>query len=348
MIREAIIKLCGGEDLKGVETEDVFREIMEGTATASQMAAFLTALRLKGETIEEITAAAKIMREKMIKVNVRAGVDIDREEINQDMETIIDTCGTGGSGTNTFNISTASAFVVAGAGVKVAKHGNRSASSHCGSADVLEHLGVDITMSPDKSAECVKKIGMGFLYAPLFHPAMKNVGATRKEIGIRTIFNILGPLSSPAGVNAQVLGVYSADLVEVMANVLNNLKMKRAFVVHGLDTLDEVTITGPTLVGEVKNEKVKVSKIRPEDFGMVSRHPKEIEGGSAAENAEMVLGVLNGEKGARRDIVLLNSALAIVCAGKAKTIKEGIKLAEKSIDSGAALEKLNQLKKVKK
>ncbi|MEA2082549.1 MAG: anthranilate phosphoribosyltransferase [Elusimicrobiota bacterium] len=348
MIKEAIIKLCGGKDLEGGETEAVFREIMEGTATSSQMAAFLTALRLKGETVEEITAAAKIMREKMIRVDVKAGVDIDREEINQDMETIIDTCGTGGSGTNTFNISTASAFVVAGAGVKVAKHGNRSASSPCGSADVLENLGVDITMSPEKSAECVKKIGIGFLYAPLFHPAMKNVGATRKEIGIRTIFNILGPLASPAGVNTQVLGVYSADLVEVMADVLNNLKIKRAFVVHGLDTLDELTITGPTLVGEVKNGKVKMSKIRPEDFGMISHHPRDIEGGSAADNAEMVMGVLNGGKGARRDIVLLNSAFALVCAGKAKTVKEGIVRAEKSIDSGQALKKLDQLRKIKK
>ncbi|MBU2528455.1 MAG: anthranilate phosphoribosyltransferase [Candidatus Omnitrophota bacterium] len=348
MIRESIIKLCNGEDLQGEETATVFREIMEGTATPSQMAAFLTALRLKGETIEEITAAARIMREKMVKINVRTDVDIDREEINEDMETIIDTCGTGGSGTNTFNISTASAFVVAGAGIKVAKHGNRSASSPCGSADVLENLGVDITMSPEQSADCVKKIGIGFLYAPLFHPAMKNVGATRKEIGVRTIFNILGPLASPAGVNAQVLGVYSAALVEVMANVLNNLKIKRAFVVHGLDTLDEVTITGPTLVAEVKNAKVTVSEIRPEDFGMLSRSPKEIEGGSAPENAKKVIAVLSGEKGARRDIVLLNSALAIVCAGKAETIKEGITLAEKSIDSGAAMEKLNQLKKIQK
>ncbi|MFH1957945.1 MAG: anthranilate phosphoribosyltransferase [bacterium] len=334
MIQEAIVKLCNGMDLSPEEMKTVFREIMDGDATPSQMGSFLTSLRLKGETIEEITAAAEIMREKMVKINVRSG-----------KETILDTCGTGGSGTNTFNISTASAFTVAGAGVKVAKHGNRSASSHCGSADVLEELGVDIMMSPDKVAECVKKTGIGFLFARLFHPAMKNVAATRKEMGIRTIFNILGPLSSPAGADAHVLGVYDAPLVEVMANVLNNLKVKRAFVVHGTDNLDELTVTGPTLVAEVKAGKVSAYSIRPGDFGLKVYSLSELAGGDAQKNASLVLCVLKGEKGAKRDIVLLNSAAALVCAEKAEGIKEGIKLAEKSIDSGAALKKLEELKK---
>ncbi|MFH1353219.1 MAG: anthranilate phosphoribosyltransferase [bacterium] len=336
MIQEAIVKLCNGMDLSPEEMKTVFREIMDGDATPSQMGSFLTALRLKGETIEEITAAAEIMREKMVKINVRSGE-----------ETILDTCGTGGSGTNTFNISTASAFTVAGAGVKVAKHGNRSASSHCGSADVLEELGVDIMMPPDKVAECVKKTGIGFLFARLFHPAMKNVAATRKEMGVRTIFNILGPLSSPAGADAHVLGVYDASLVEVMANVLNNLKVKRAFVVHGMDNLDELTVTGPTLVAEVKAGKVSAYSISPGDFGLKVYPPSELAGGDAKKNSSLVLCVLKGEKGAKRDIVLLNSAAALVCAGKAEGIKDGIKLAEKSIDSGAALEKLEKLKKFK-
>jgi len=347
MIQEVIVKLCNGMNLAPEEMKTVFREIMDGVATPSQMGSFLTALRIKGETIEEITAAAEIMREKMVKINVRSGVGIDREEINEDKETIIDTCGTGGSGTNTFNISTAAAFTVAGAGVKVAKHGNRSASSHCGSADVLEELGVNIMLPPDKVAECVKKLGIGFLYARLFHPAMKNVAAVRKEIGVRTVFNILGPLSSPASADAQVLGVYDASLVDVMANVLNNLKVKRAFVVHGLDTLDEITITGPTLVAEVKAGKVSVYNIRPEDFGLKVSPPSGITGGDAKENASLVLGVLKGSKGAKRDIVLLNAAAALVCAGKAEGIKAGVKLAEKSIDSGAALGKLEKLKKFK-
>jgi len=334
MIREVIVKLCSGMNLTPEEMKTVFREIMGGEATPSQMGAFLTALRLKGETIEDITSAAEIMREKMVKINVRSGE-----------ETILDTCGTGGSGTNTFNISTAAAFAVAGAGVKVAKHGNRSASSHCGSADVLEELGVDIMMPPDKVAECVKKTGIGFLFARLFHPAMKNVAATRKEMGIRTIFNILGPLSSPASADTQVLGVYDASLVEVMANVLNNLKVKRAFVVHGMDNLDELTITGPTLVAEVKEGKVASYTVKPEVFGLKVYPFSEIAGGDAGKNASLVLGVLKGEKGARRDIVLLNASAALVCAGKAGEIKEGVKVAEKSIDSGAALEKLEKLKK---
>jgi len=347
MIQELILKLVNGNDLTKEEMMGAFRTIMEGKATSSQMAAFLTALRVKGETVDEITSAAKIMREKMIKIDVRSGVGLDRDEINQELETILDTCGTGGSGTNTFNISTATAFVVAGCGVKVAKHGNRSASSQCGSADVLEALGIDITMPPPKVERCVKEIGIGFLYAPSFHPAMKNVASVRKEIGIRTIFNILGPLCSPASANAQVLGVYDVGLVEVIANVLKNLGTRKAFVVHGLDTIDEISITGPTFVGEVSSSRVKVYTVRPEDFGVRVAPLKEIVGGDAKTNAEIIKKVLSGERGARRDVVLINASAALICANKAKTFKQGVKLAEKSIDSGKALEKLEKLRTFK-
>lgn len=337
MIQEAIVKLCRRENLTDKEMQTVFREIMDGEATPSQMGSFLTALRLKGETIEEITAAAKIMREKMVKINVRS----------EDAETIVDTCSTGGSGVNKFNISTTSAFVVAGCGIKVAKHGNRSASSVCGSADVLEELGVNIMMEPEKSAECVRKIGIGFLFARLFHPAMKNVAATRKELGIRTVFNVLGPLASPAAASAQVLGVYDEDFVPVMANVLNNLKIRHAFVVHGLDGFDEVSLSGATLVSEVGDGKVSTYKVKPEDYGLKVCEPKDLFGGDAKENASIVISVLKGEKGPRRDVVLLNAAFAIVCAGVAENIKKGIAEAEKSIDSGAAFEKLRRMKEFK-
>jgi len=347
MIQELILKVVNGDDLAKDEMADVFRAIMEGKATPAQMAAFLTALRMKGETVDEITAAAKIMREKMIKIDVRSGVGLNRDEINQELETILDTCGTGGSGTHTFNISTATAFVVAGCGVKVAKHGNRSASSQCGSADVLEALGIDITMSPKKVEKCVKEIGIGFLYAPSFHPAMKNVATVRKEMGIRTIFNILGPLCSPASANTQVLGVYDVSLVEVIANVLKNLGTRKAFVVHGLDTIDEISITGPTFIGEVSNSRAKVYTVRPEDFGVRVAPLKEIVGGDAKTNAEIIKKVLSGERGARRDVVLINASAALICANKAKTFKQGVKLAEEAIDSGKALEKLEKLRNFK-
>lgn len=347
MIQEAIFSVVMGKDLTQKEMKEVFREIMSGKATEAQMAAFLTALRIKKETPEEIAAAASVMRENMVKINATTGVVVDREEINADMETILDTCGTGGSGTNTFNISTATAFVVAGAGVKVAKHGNRSASSRCGSADVLEALGVNITLPPQDAARAIKEIGICFMYAPTFHPAMKNVAKVRREIGIRTIFNILGPLASPASANAQIMGVYEASLVEVIANVLRLLKSRRAFVVHGLDTLDEISITGPTLVGELKNGRVKSYLIRPEDFGFSPASPSAIEGGDAQTNARIVLEVLKGEKSPRRDVVLMNAAAALVVAEKCRSLKEGVKLAEESIDSGKALAKLEALKNFK-
>ncbi len=348
MIKEAIGKLIEKKDLTRDEIYQVMDEIMSGRTTGAQIGTFLTALRLKGETVEEITGAALLMREKAVTIDMGPTVDIDREEINIDAETILDTCGTGGSGTNTFNISTATAFVVAGAGLKVAKHGNRSVSSRCGSADVLEALGVKIDMPPEKTAQAIKEIGIGFLYAPLFHGAMKYAIGPRREIGIRTIFNILGPLTNPAKANVQILGVYKENLTELMANVLSKLGEKRAYVVHGLDTLDEITITGKTKVSELKEGKVKTYYVTPEDFGLERARLEDIKGGDIEENVRAILSVLNGEKGPRRDVVLLNASAALVAGGKAKDLKEGIKLAEEAIDSGRAKEKLELLKKYSK
>ena len=258
MIKEAIGKILEGYDLTREEMIFCMNEIMTGEATQAQIGSFITALRFKGETVEEITGAAIVMREKAVKIDISSDLlDLDRDDINIDRETIIDTCGTGGSGTNTFNISTTVAFVVSGAGLKVAKHGNRGVSSVCGSADVIKALGVNIDIQPEKVKECIEKIGIGFLYAPLFHNAMKFAIGPRREIGIRTIFNILGPLTNPANATCQVLGVYDEELTDKLANVLNNLGVKRAFVVHGLDTLDEITITGETKISELKNNKIK-------------------------------------------------------------------------------------------
>jgi len=347
MIREAIIKVVEEKDLSPKEMDGVFTEIMSGIAEPAQIAAFITALRLKGETVNEITAAAKVMRKLAANIDVRSSVDIDRDEINMEKETILDTCGTGGTGTNTFNISTTVAFVVAGCGVKVAKHGNRSASSACGSADVLEALGVDINLSPEEVKDCIKSIGIGFMYAPVFHKAMKYAVPVRRAIGIRTIFNLLGPLSNPANATCQVLGVYDKDLTPVMANVLGMLKLKRAFVVHGLDVLDEISITGPTQVSELKSGKVRTYRITPEQFGLKRSTLKAIAGGDAKKNAEIILSVLKGKKGPRRDVVLLNTAYALLASAAAKNTKSAIALAERSIDSGRAMEKLNKLKNFK-
>ncbi len=330
MIREAIEHVVKKVDLTQDEMRQVFDEIMSGKATPAQIGSFITALRMKGETVDEITAAARVMREKSLRINVGE-------------ETIIDTCGTGGSGTNTFNISTTVAFVVAGCGLKVAKHGNRSASSQCGSADVLESLGVKLDIGPEAVERCIRQIGIGFLYAPLFHNAMKYAITPRKEIGIRTIFNILGPLCNPANATSQVLGVYEPSLTETLAKVLRNLGSKRAFVVHGMDTLDEITITGRTRVAELRDEHIKTYYITPEKFGIKSSALEDIKGGNAKENAKIILSVLKGEKSARRDVVLLNAAASLVSGFKAKDFKDGIKLAAEAIDSGQALDKLLKL-----
>ena len=346
MIKEAIGKVVDGFDLTREEMISCMNEIMTGDATQAQIGSFITALRLKGETVEEITGAAIVMREKAIKIDVSANlVDLDRDDINMDRETIVDTCGTGGSGTNTFNISTTVAFVVSGAGLKVAKHGNRGVSSICGSADVIKALGVNIDCTPEKVKECIEKIGIGFLYAPSFHNAMKFAIGPRREIGIRTIFNILGPLTNPANATCQVLGVYEEDLTDKLASVLNNLGAKRAFVVHGLDTLDEITITGETKVSELKNKKVKGYHIKPQDFGMKKAELSDIKGGTIEENAAIVKKVLEGEKGPRQDVVLLNASAALIAGGMAKDFKDGIEIARIAIESGKAKEKLEKLVK---
>ncbi|MFA6320885.1 MAG: anthranilate phosphoribosyltransferase [Candidatus Omnitrophota bacterium] len=344
MIKEAIDKVVRRIDLSESEMREVFGEIMSGGATPAQIGAFVTALRMKGETVDEITGAAKVMREKSIHISgAKGSVGIDRDDINIDQETIVDTCGTGGSGTNTFNISTTVAFVVAGCGLKVAKHGNRAATSACGSADVLEALGVKVDVGPDVVQRCMREIGIGFLYAPLFHNAMKFAIEPRREIGIRTIFNILGPLSNPANATSQVLGVYDAKLTEIMANVLKRLGTRRAFVVCGMDTLDEITITGKTRVSELKAGKISTYYIAPEKFGLKKARLEDIGGGSAEENARIIISILKGEKGPRRDVVLMNASAALVSGHQAKDFKSGVKMAAASIDAGLAMDKLLRL-----
>ncbi len=346
MMKEFIRAVVAGKDLSEAEMIEAVSMMMGGEATHAQMAAFLTALRLKGETVEEITGAARVMRERATRIEVSRSVpvvDIDRDEINAEYETILDTCGTGGSGTNTFNISTTTAFVLAGAGIKVAKHGNRSVSSLCGSADVLEALGVNLDVSKETVEDAIRDVGIGFLYAPLLHSAMKNVAPVRREIGIRTVFNILGPLSNPAGAQYQVLGVYQRELVPVLANVLKNLGSKRAMVVHGEDGMDEITITGKTFVAELKGGEVFEYEMKPQDFSITEAPLTEIKGGDAKVNAQMVRSILEGDKGPRRDVVLLNAAAALYLVGKAADLKEGVDIASRIIDSGEALKKLELL-----
>ncbi len=332
MIKEIIQKVVEGSNLAEDEARGTMEEIMDGKATASQIASFITALRMKGETVDEITGCAKVMREKAERIHVQNELDV------------VDTCGTGGDKADTFNVSTATAIVASGGGVVVAKHGNRAVSSKCGSADVMKDLGVNIDIAPKKVEKCINKIGLGFLFAPLFHKAMKYAVGPRREIGIRTIFNILGPLTNPANATSQILGVYDTNLTDKLANVLKNMGAKRAFVAYGEGGFDEISITGKTKISELKNGEIKTYFIEPHDFGMPVGKEEDIRGSDAAENAKIIIKILNGEKGARRDIVVLNAAHIFVAAGKAKDIREGIKLAENSIDSGAALNKLNALR----
>ncbi len=329
MIKKAISKLVERENLTKEEARQAMSEIMKGETTPSQIASFITALRMKTEAVDEITGCAQAMRKASLHIKI-------------DADTIVDTCGTGGDGTNTFNISTVVAFVASGGGLIVAKHGNRSASSQCGSADVLERSGVNINTKPEKTKECIEKIGIGFLFAPLYHPAMKYAMPTRKEIGIRTIFNILGPLTNPANANVQLLGVYSLELIELLAHVLKNLGVKSAFVVHG-EGCDEISTTENTSLCELKEGEIKTYQIKPEDFGIKRTNLKELQGADVDKNVHIMTSILEGKKGAYRDIVLLNSGALFYIAGKAKDIKEGIKIAEESIDSGNALNKLKDL-----
>lgn len=332
MIKEAIHMLVNRIDLSEAESASCMIEIMEGKATEAQIGAFLTALRMKGETVDEITGAARIMRQKARTIRAPEGV--------------LDTCGTGGDMACTFNISTTTAFVVAGAGVPVAKHGNRAVSSQSGSADVLRALGVRFDLPPEKVEICLFETGFGFLFAPLFHPAMKYAIAPRRDMGIRTIFNILGPLTNPAGAKRQILGVFAPKLTDTLARVLGNLGAIDAMVVHGDDGLDEVSISGPTRVSRFRDGQVKQFSVQPEDFGLWRHSVEEIRGGDSEESARITLSVLRGEKGPRRDIVLLNAALALVVAGKTEHIGDALAIAADAIDSGRAMQKLEEVRRV--
>ena len=338
IITEAVRALVERKDLSRIEAAAAMEAIMSGAATYAQIAAFLTALRMKGETVEELIGFAQVMRQKAVKVRTRASEVVGAT--GTDREMLIDTAGTGGDASGTFNVSTATAFVVAGAGLKVAKHGNRSVSSLCGSADVVETLGINIELSAAKVARCVDEVGIGFLYAPLLHTAMKHVMAARREMGIRTVFNMLGPLTNPAGANAQVIGVYSDALTEPLARALAELGTLRAYVVHGDDGLDEISNTGPSHISEVREGVVRSSTVRPEDFGLPRSSLQDLRGGDREENAEIVRHVLAAEAGPRRDIVLMNAAAALVVGGKAHDFKEGVAVAADSVDSGAAAAKL--------
>ncbi|CAB1074714.1 Anthranilate phosphoribosyltransferase (EC [Olavius algarvensis Delta 1 endosymbiont] len=344
MIKELIAKVVREEDLTEDEMAAAMDEIMTGAATPAQIGAFITALRLKGETVDEITGAARTMRAKATKININNhAVNIDRDEINIEDETILDIVGTGGDGTRTFNVSTTTAFVAAGGGIKVAKHGNRAVSSLCGSADVLESLNVNLDLTSTDVENCISEIGIGFLYAPLFHGAMKYAAGPRKEIGIRSIFNLLGPVTNPAGASAQVLGVYEAGLTDKIALVLQRLGTREAFVVCGEGTYDEISICGPTKVSHLKGGEVHTFKMTPEEYGLKRADCEDIVGGDAAENANITRSILNGDQGPKRDMVLLNASAAFVAAGVCENINDGIRVAADAIDSGKARQKLDQL-----
>jgi anthranilate phosphoribosyltransferase len=317
------------QDLSKAEMVQVMDQIMTGKATDAQIGAFLAALAFKGETMEEIAGAAQVMREKATRIPVKS-------------PNVVDTCGTGGDGSHTFNISTTAAFVAAGAGVKVAKHGNRGVSSKCGSADVLKALGVNIEIGPEKVGSCVDEVGIGFLFAPLLHGAMKHAIGPRREMGVRTVFNILGPLTNPAGAKRQVIGIFSPHLLNTIAEVLRDLKSEHVMVVHG-GGLDEISPAQKTRVAELKDGTIKTYEIDPEKYSISKADPKALAGGDPAANAEILKAVLKGEKGARRDAVLLNAGAAVHVSGRAKSLDEGVKLAAQSIDSGAALKVLEKL-----
>jgi len=331
MIKEAIAKLVNGKDLSKNEIMLAMEEIMTGQALEAQIASFLTAMRIKGETLDEITGAAEVMRKHATKIKTRHPV-------------ILDTCGTGGDECGTFNISTIAAFVVAGAGVVVAKHGNRNISSKCGSADLLKALGVNIEAQEHIVTKCLDEVGIGFLFAPMLHKAMQYAIGPRREIGIRTIFNLLGPMTNPAGAAHQLLGIYDIKLTKPIAEALGRLGSKHALVVHGRDGLDEVTTTDKTQISELKGGKIKTYEVSPSDFGIKKGKPVDLRGGDAADNAKIAMDILSGEKGPKYDIVILNSGCAIYAADKASNIKEGIKLAVDSIESGDALAKLQALR----
>jgi len=332
MFRENLNKIIQGENLNETEISQVITEIFSGNITDAQIGAFMAALATKGETFEELAGAARVMRRKAVRIQVSAPI-------------VVDTCGTGGDASQTFNISTTTAFVVAGCDITVAKHGNRSISSKCGSADLLETMGVKIDINPEIVEEAIQEIGIGFLFAPLYHGAMRYAAKARKEVGIRSIFNMLGPLTNPAGANCQLLGVYAPELTEMFANALRLLGTKRAFVVHGHDGLDEISVCAPTRISELNDGLIRTYDITPEQFFGNQANPEDLTGGDPEKNAEITRKIFNGEKGPKRNVVLINASAALVAAGKAKDFEEGISLAKASIDSGAAAEKLDRLAK---
>jgi anthranilate phosphoribosyltransferase len=352
MILEALHRLANhSQSLGRAEARDVMAEVLTGKCTDAQIAALLIALRMKGETVEEIVGFAEAIRSAAAPLPIERAADAavsgtGRDALADELPfepSLVDTSGTGGDASGTFNISTATALVTAGAGVRVAKHGNRSISSKCGSADVVEALGVNIQLSPERAAQCLREVGICFLYAPNLHPAMKQVQGVRRELRMRTMFNLLGPLTNPAKASGQVVGVYSLELVEKLAEALSMLGLRRALVVHGLDGLDEITITGMTRVAEAREGSVRSYEIEPEEFGLGRATLQDIAGGDAVENAAIIRAVLEGEKSPRRDIVLLNAAGALVASGRANHIADAIPMAIKSIDSGAAGGRLDAL-----
>jgi anthranilate phosphoribosyltransferase len=342
MILDALHRIANhGQPLSREEARAVMAEVLTGKCTDAQIAALLVALHMKGETVEEIVGFAEAIRAAATPLSLHQNSTVDVSGTGRDA--LVDTCGTGGDASGTFNISTATALVVAGAGVRVAKHGNRSVTSKCGSADVMEALGVRINLPPARLAACLEEVGIAFLFAPAMHSAMKYVQPARRELRLRTVFNLLGPLTNPAHASAQVVGVYSVELVEKLAEALSMLGLHRAIVVHGLDGLDEITITGPTRVAEVREGSVRTYEVTPEEFGIERAPIEDISGGDAAANASIIREILGGKKSPKRDVVLLNAAAALVAAGRADHVAEALPLAAQSIDSGAAAGKLEAM-----
>jgi anthranilate phosphoribosyltransferase len=342
MFLDALHRIANhGQSLSREEAHSVMTEVLAGQCSDAQIAALLVALHMKGETVEEIVGFAEAIRAAAVPLELHADSVLDASGTGRDA--LVDTCGTGGDTSGTFNISTATAFVVAGAGVRVAKHGNRSVTSKCGSADVMEALGVKIQMPTAELAACLEQVGIAFLFAPAMHSAMKHVQTARRELHLRTVFNLLGPLTNPARATCQVVGVYSADLVEKLAEALSMLGLHRALVVHGSDGLDEITITGSTRIAEVRDGQVHSYEVTPEQFGLPRATLDDISGGDATLNATLIREVLSGKKSARRDVVVLNAAAALVAAGRADHLRDAVPVAAKAIDSGAAQAKLKAL-----
>jgi len=340
MIREAINKFTKGKDISFIQMKEAFEEIFDSEASGAQIASFLTSLKMKGESEEEISAAATVVREKAKKINVREGF----LGLRDDNEPIMDTCGTGGSGLNKFNISTATAFIISAAGVKLAKHGNRAMSSSCWSADVLEALGINIEVPASVTEEAIKKVGIGFLYAPLYHPSLGKVAKIRKEIGVRTIFNILGPLCNPALANYQLLGVYDPSLILPLARVLRKLGTRKAFVVYGKDVCDEVSLTGSTKVAFLNNKKISILTLSPSDFGLKRIKLKDLLIKDAKSSASLIRNIFAGKNGPVRDIVLANASACFYILGKVNNFKQGVKMAAELIDTKKAKRKLSEFK----